>query len=66
MTWILDIVIFAAMGVVVLSLLGGLVAMARGKSGQSNRMMRARVAAQAVALVVVALSLWLKQELGTP
>lgn len=66
MTWIFDIVIFVAMGIVVLSLLGGLVAMARGNSGKSNRMMRARVAAQAVALIVVALSLWLKQELGTP
>ncbi|WP_343560964.1 twin transmembrane helix small protein [Kiloniella sp. b19] len=58
---ILNILIFLSLGVVVFVLFGGLISMARGNHEKSNIMMRYRVIAQAGALAVIAISLWLKQ-----
>ena len=58
---ILNILIFLSLGIVVFVLFSGLVFMARSNHNKSNTMMRYRVIAQAGAIAVIAISLWLKQ-----
>ena len=61
----LQIVIVLLIAAVVIVLIRGLANMLRGGSGvTSNKLMQARVALQAVALVVIMLALWYSRHKG--
>ncbi|MDZ5699907.1 MULTISPECIES: twin transmembrane helix small protein [Phyllobacteriaceae] len=62
MSTIFNILAVAVMVAVVFVLIRGLINMLRGGSGNtSNKLMQARVALQAVAIVLVVLALWYSQ-----
>ena len=61
----LKILLVVALAAVVIVLVRGLVNMMRGGSGMtSNKLMQARVALQAVALVFIVLALWYSRHNG--
>ena len=65
MSIVWKILIVLALAAVVIVLIRGLVNMMRGGSGMtSNKLMQARVALQAVALVIIMLALWYSRHKG--
>jgi Hypoxia induced protein conserved region len=65
MSTVLQIVIALLVVAVVVVLIRGLVNMMRGGSGvTSNKLMQARVALQAIAIVVIMLALWYSRSKG--
>jgi len=65
MSIVWKVLIAVALAAVVIVLVRGLVNLMRGGSGMtSNKLMQARVALQAVALVIIMLALWYSRHKG--
>jgi Hypoxia induced protein conserved region len=65
MSIVWQILIVVALAAVVIVLIRGLINLMRGGSGvTSNKLMQARVALQAVALVIIMLALWYSRHKG--
>jgi Hypoxia induced protein conserved region len=65
MSIVWQILIVVALAAVVIVLVRGLINLMRGGSGvTSNKLMQARVALQAVALVIIMLALWYSRHKG--
>ncbi|MBL4596204.1 MAG: twin transmembrane helix small protein [Robiginitomaculum sp.] len=63
----INIMIFAALAVVVATLIGGMINMVRGGSGEgsrSNKLMRVRIIVQAIAVVLLMIGFYLKSNSG--
>ncbi len=63
----IDLVIYVALGVVFLVLVAGILNLFRSGAqarSTSNKLMRARVAAQFVAIIVIVIAFWLKTRAG--
>lgn len=57
----LDALVFGALFVVLSTLFGGLLSMAKGQSQKSSKMMRYRVMAQAFAVAIIVTAMLLKK-----